>query len=157
MNRVPSAIDVDGGYGKSFCDGAGLYIDGLGWREHDGRPVRRCWVRFAHPNIHRVVPVCFCVCHCCTGRIPRNVGAEGDWTPSPLRSMSWDGAGSENTSTSKRVLKSRAHGVDGFIRTEGIPQVDLPAIEGGGVWQCKAERDDGSAELYSLQPMSDLI
>ena len=83
--------------------------------------------------------------------------AEGDGTPRPLRSMAGRGARPQYASTAKCVLQLSADGFDGFVSATGISQIDLTAVEVGGLMCGKGQPHDGSTQLKSLQTTSDVI
>jgi hypothetical protein len=64
--------------------------------------------------------------------------------------MARDGACSEYASVAECVLQLGTHCIDGFICALRVAQVDLSAIEGGGVWQGENECDDGATQLESF-------
>ena len=107
--------------------------------------------RIPHPYIDGVCCMGFGVDRVCAGGVSWNWSAKGDRPPSPLWPVPRNGAGVENASTSKGVLKSCAHSFDGFILALGIAQVELPAIERGRIWQCETEGGDGCAWLKFFQ------
>ena len=73
-------------------------------------------------------------------------GAERDGTPRPFRPVAGNGACRKHAATAKGVLQSSADVFDGLVVEVGIPQVDLPAIEG-----CSSVGGEGDGDDRSTQ------